>query len=734
MTDFTMAKGDDGVAVITWDVPEKSMNVMSMHGLRELSDLVDDALADEAVKGIVITSGKDGSFAGGMDLNILARMKEDAGDEPARGLFDGIMQMHALLRKIELAGMDFKTKKGGKPVAAALPGTAAGIGLELPLATHRIFVADNPKARLGLPEILVGIFPGAGGTTRLGRKLGAMGASQFLLEGKMVDPKKAKSAGLIDEVVTDPLAAAKDWVLNAKPADLVKPWDAKGYKMPGGAPYHPSGFMTFVGANAMVHGKTQGAFPAPKALLSAVYEGALVDFDTALKIEARWFTNVLMNPSSGAMIRSLFLNKEALEKGAVRPAGVPDQSVKKLGVLGAGMMGAGIALVSAQAGIEVVLIDRDQAAADKGKAYAESYADKGIKRGKSTPEKKAAMLDLITATPDLDQLKGCDLIIEAVFEDPKVKAEMTQRVEAIIPADCIFASNTSTLPITELAKASARQEQFIGIHFFSPVERMLLVEIIKGANTGDRAVAKALDYVRQIRKTPIVVNDARFFYANRCIIPYMNEMLRMITEGVAMPLIDHAAQQLGFPVGPVQLNDETSIDLGAKIARATRAAMGNAYPDNPGDDLIFWMEDQGRLGRKAKAGFFDYDETGKRQGYWHGIYDKYPLLDQQPDLIEVQERLMFIQALEAVRALEEGVLMDIREGDVGAILGWGFAPWSGGPLSWIDIIGTPYAAERCDALTAQYGDRFACPPLLREMAEKGQSFYGRFNPAAAKAA
>ncbi|WP_428926161.1 3-hydroxyacyl-CoA dehydrogenase NAD-binding domain-containing protein [Marinibacterium sp. SX1] len=733
MNDFTMAKGDDGVAVITWDVPEKSMNVMSLHGLQELSDLFDDALADEAVKGIVITSGKDGSFAGGMDLNILAKMKEDAGDDPARGLFEGTMQMHALLRKIELAGMDFKTKKGGKPVAAALPGTAAGIGLELPLATHRIFVADNPKARIGLPEIMVGIFPGAGGTTRLVRKLGAMGASQFLLEGKMVDPKKAKSAGLIDEVVADPLAAARDWVLNAKGADLVKPWDAKGYKMPGGAPYHPAGFMTFVGANAMVHGKTQGAFPAPKALLSAVYEGALVDFDTALRIEARWFTNVLMNPSSGAMIRSLFLNKEALEKGAVRPAGVPDQTVKKLGVLGAGMMGAGIALVSAMAGIEVVLIDRDQAAADKGKAYAESYADKGIKRGKSTPEKKEAMLGLINATPDLDALKGCDLIIEAVFEDPSVKAEMTQKVEAIIPEDCIFASNTSTLPITELAKASARQEQFIGIHFFSPVEKMLLVEIIKGANTGDRAVAKALDYVRQIRKTPIVVNDARFFYANRCIIPYMNEMLRMITEGVAMPLIDHAALQMGFPVGPVQLNDETSIDLGAKIARATKAAMGNAYPDNPGDDLIFWMEEQGRLGRKSKAGFFDYDEAGKRQGYWAGVTDKYPLLDDQPDLIEVQERLMFSQALEAVRALEEGVLMDIREGDVGAILGWGFAPWSGGPLSWLDIIGTPYAAERCDALTEAFGPRFTCPPLLREMAAKGQSFYGRFGPKAAAA-
>ncbi len=728
MTDFTMKTDADGVAIITWDVPGKSMNVMSIEGLSELDSIIDTVLSDDSIKGAVITSGKDGSFAGGMDLNLLAKMREDAGDDPAQGLFDGTMKMHALLRKIERAGMDPKTNKGGKPIASALPGTAAGIGLELPLATHRIFVADNPKARIGLPEIMVGIFPGAGGTTRLTRKLGAMGASPFLLEGKMVAPASAKSAGLIDEVVADPLAAAKEWVLNAKDADILKPWDAKGYKMPGGAPYHPAGFMTFVGANAMVNGKTQGAFPAAKALLSAVYEGALVPFDTALKIEARWFTNILMNPSSSAMIQSLFLNKEALEKGAVRPEGVPDQRVKKLGVLGAGMMGAGITLVSVQAGIEVVLIDQTQEAADKGKAYSASYFDKGIARKKSTEEKKTAALDLITATTDLDALKGCDLIIEAVFEDPKVKAEMTKKVEAVIPDDCIFASNTSTLPITELAKASSRADQFIGIHFFSPVEKMLLVEIIKGAETGDRAVAKSLDYVRQIRKTPIVVNDARFFYANRCIIPYANEGARMITEGTAPQLVDHAAQLLGFPVGPVQLTDETSIDLGAKIARATKEAMGNAYPASQADDLIFWMEDLGRLGRKANAGFFDFDDKGKRRGYWKGIHDKFPLADEQPDLRDVQDRLMFVQVLEAVRALEEGVLMDIREGDVGAILGWGFAPWSGGPFSWLDIIGAPYAAERCDQLTEKFGDRFKCPDLLREMAEKNQTFYGRFGP------
>ncbi|PKP79448.1 MAG: 3-hydroxyacyl-CoA dehydrogenase, partial [Alphaproteobacteria bacterium HGW-Alphaproteobacteria-2] len=436
-----------------------------------------------------ITSGKEGSFAGGMDLNALGRMREMAGDDPARGLFEGVMRLHGLLRKIERAGMDPKTLKGGKPIAAALPGTAAGIGLELPLACHRIFAADNPKARIGLPEILIGIFPGAGGTMRLTRKLGAMAAAPFLLEGKMLAPAKAKSAGLIDEVAADPLAAAKEWVKAASDADIVKPWDRKDYKMPGGAPYHPAGFLTFVGASAMVHGKTKGVYPAAKALLSAVYEGAMVPFDTALRIEARWFTWVLMNPSSGAMIRSLFLNKEALEKGANRPK-VPDQKVKKVGILGAGMMGAGIAHVSASAGIEVVLIDAKQEAAERGKGYSEGLLDKGVKRGSVSAEKKAEVLGRILPTTDYAALEGCDLVVEAVFEDPGVKAEVTKKTLAVVGPECIFATNTSTLPITELAKASDRPEDFIGIHFFSPVDKMLLVEIIRGAKTGDRAVAK----------------------------------------------------------------------------------------------------------------------------------------------------------------------------------------------------------------------------------------------------
>ena len=735
MTSFTMEKDKDGVAVITWDVPGKSMNVMTEEGFDELEALIDDALADEAVKGIVITSGKP-DFAGGMDLNVLARMRERAGDEPAKGLFEGVMKIHRLLRKIELAGMDPKTKKGGKPVAAALPGTAVGIGLEIPLATHRIFVADNPKAKIGLPEIKVGIFPGAGGTTRLVRLMGAMAAAPWLLEGKLANPKAAKAAGLVHEVVPadELLAKAREWVLSASEADIVKPWDQKGYKMPGGTPYHPKGFMTFMGANVLVHSKTWGVYPAPKAMLSAIYEGALVPFDKALQIEARWFTNVLLNPSSSAMIRSLFLSKEALEKGAVRPKGVPDQRVKKLGVLGAGMMGSGIALVSAMAGIEVVLIDQSREAAERGKGYSETYLDKGIKRGKTTPEKKAEVLGRILPTDDYADLAGCDLVIEAVFEDPAVKAEAYRKTQEVVDEECIIASNTSTLPITELAEHVKNPEDFIGIHFFSPVEKMLLVEIIKGRKTGERAVAKALDYVRQIRKTPIVVNDARFFYANRCIIPYINEGVRMVAEGVEPALIEHAARLLGMPVGPLQLVDETSIDLGVRIAKATKAALGDAYPESPADDVLFKLADLGRLGRKAKAGFYEYDEKGKRVRLWPGLRENWPPKAEQPPVEDVKHRLLLVQVNEAIRAFEEGVLEDIREGDVGAILGWGFAPWSGGPFSWVDMVGPKEAVAIDEELAAKYGDRFAPPKLLVELAEKGETFYGRFGPEAKEAA
>lgn len=727
MTDFKYDVDADGIATITWDVPNKSMNVLNLEAAAELSELIDKVLVDDAVKGAVITSGKK-DFAGGMDLNVIKKMAEMAGDNPAKGIFDGIMGFHDLTRKIERAGMDPKTNKGGKPIVAALPGTALGIGLEIPLACHRIFAADNPKAKIGLPEILIGIFPGAGGTTRISRKLDMMNAAPILLQGKLSNPTKAKQLGMIDEVVpaNELLAKAKEWVKNATDADIVKPWDKKGFKMPGGAPYHPAGFMTYVGASAMVHGNTQGVYPAARAMLSAIYEGAMVSFDTAIRIEARWFTKTLMNPSSSAMINTLFTSKQALEKGAVRPKGIPDMKVKKLGILGAGMMGAGIAFVSARVGIEVVLLDRDQAAAEVGIETITDILDQGIKRRKITKEKKSEILAGILATANYDDLKGCDLIVEAVFEELTVKAGVTKDAEARLEADAIFATNTSTLPITELAKASRDDTRYIGIHFFSPVHKMNLVEIIKGKNTGDEAVAKALDFVAQIKKTPIVVNDERFFYANRCILPYVNEGINMLAEGVEPALIENAAKQLGMPLGPLQLADEVSIELSVKIIKATQAALGDDYKGTEAEGILFKMFDEGRMGRKSNSGFYEYDEKGKRIGLWEGLRRNWPVTEDVLDLTTVQHRLAMSQVLEAVRSFEDGVLMDIREGDVAAILGWGFMPWSGGPFSWLDMIGASSAVEISDGLTKRFGERFKTPKLLRDLAEKGETFYGRF--------
>ncbi|MDT8345236.1 MAG: 3-hydroxyacyl-CoA dehydrogenase NAD-binding domain-containing protein [Thermohalobaculum sp.] len=729
MTEIFHLSVDDGIATITWDLPGASMNVLNEAGIRELDAHVDAVITDPAVKGVIITSAKP-DFAGGMDLNVIARMKSEAaakGGNLAETIFRFVMQLHGVLRKIERAGADPKTNKGGKPFVWACPGTSMGIGTEIGLACHRRIAADAPKAKIGLPEILVGLFPGAGGTTRLVRMLGLMGSSEFLLQGKTPAPKRAKAGGLVDDVVepADLMKAARDWLKDATESDAVKPWDRKGYRMPGGAPYTAEGFQMFLGATAMTHGKTQGVYPAARAMLSAVYEGALVPFDTAIRIEARWFTHVLMDPSSEAMIRSLFLSKQALEKGAARPADLPDMKVARLGVIGAGMMGAGIAYVAAIAGIEVVLIDRDQAAADKGRATVAGLLDGAVKQKRIDEAARDAVLDRITATPDYAKLSRCDLVVEAVFEDPALKAKVTHMAETALGPDAIFATNTSTLPISELARASARPERYIGIHFFSPVHKMNLVEIIKGRETGPEAVAKALDFVRQIRKTPIVVNDARFFYANRCILPYVNEGVRMLAEGVTPALIENAARQMGMPVGPLQLSDEVSLELGLKIAQATRAAMGAAYPESPADEVLRLMvEDQGRLGRKNAMGFYAYDERGKRTGLWSGLPGLYPAAATQPALAEVQNRLMMAQALEAVRALEDGVLTDIREGDVGAILGWGFAPWSGGPFGWLDILGADRAVAICNDLAARHGPRFAPPAMLRKMAADGGRFYG----------
>ena len=699
------------------------MNVLTFVGLKELASHFEEAISDSSVRGIVLTSAKP-DFSGGMNLDALATMKRKAGTDQVAGIYEGVMKFHSTLRRIEHAGMDPKTLVGGKPVAVALPGTAVGIGYEIPLACHRIIVGDNPSAKIGLPEIRVGIFPGAGGTTRLVRRLGVMAAAPVLFKGMTPSPREALALGLIDEVVPpgDLVDRAREWVLNASGDDIVKPWDRKGYRMPGGTPYDSRGYMTFVGASAMVNGETWGAYPAARSLMSAIYEGALVPFDSALRVEARWFTRVLMNPSSTAMINSLFVNKKTLEKGINRPKAPAKKEIRTVGIIGAGMMGSGIALVSARAGMNVILLDRGIEDARKGKAAAVGILDRDVARGKLAREAQEETVSRIRVESDMATLSDCDLVIEAVFENPDIKAKVISGASSVMRADAVLATNTSTLPVTQLGRSAREPELFLGMHFFSPAHRMALLEIIRGKRTGEAAVALALDYAVRIRKTPIIVNDARFFYANRCIIPYLNEGVRMVREGVRPELVENGARLAGMPVGPLQLLDETSIDLAVSVAEATRKALGDRYADAEIEEVYRFMIGMARHGRKGKAGFYVYDAKGKRTGLWPELSRKFGVADPQPPVSEVKSRLMLIQALEAVKSLEENVLTDVREGDVGAILGWGFAPWSGGPFSWLDIIGAESALQSCHELRARHGSRFAPPRLLIDNASEGKRF------------
>ena len=725
MPAFRLDTDKRGVATITWDLPGRSMNVLDVEQLDELEALVDRILEDPSVKGAVITSGKP-DFSGGMDLNVLAGLRKNAAGNPADEVFELTMRVHRVLRKIECGGASWNAPgRQAKPFAAALTGTTLGVGYEIALACHRIVASDRPDARIGLPEIRVGLFPGGGGATRLVRKLGLMGASEFLFEGRMVSPGQAGEAGLVDETFAQDnvCAAAQEWVHESTDEDIVKPWDAPKFRFPGGAPFHPQGFMTFVGASAQLLGRTKGLYPAARAMLSAIYEGALVPFDTALRIEARWFTSVALNPSSTAMINTLFLSRQALERGARRPAAIERHETQRLSVLGAGMMGTGIGYVAAAAGIRVVLLDRDSDRIRQARESIRSLLDGDVKRNRQTPSQRDASLDRIAFTENYEDVEGSDLIIEAVFEDPAIKADVLRTATAVAGDKTVIASNTSTLPISELAGAVNDPGRFLGIHFFSPVHRMMLVEIIRGGETDDFAVARALDFTRQIRKTPIVVNDSRFFYANRCIIPYINEGVRMIAEGVNPALVENAAKRAGMPLGPLQLVDETSIDLGVSIARASRAVMGDSYPAAAADEVLEKLAGLGRLGRKSRGGFYSYDERGRRQCLWAGLTNHWPASDDQPDALTVQHRLLLIQVLEAIKAYEDGVLGDVREGDVGAVLGWGFAPGTGGPFSWVDLMGARSVVEIFSGLSKRAGERFQAPALLESMARSNQTFY-----------
>ncbi|MBW8304719.1 MAG: enoyl-CoA hydratase/isomerase family protein, partial [Brevundimonas sp.] len=617
---------------------------------------------------------------------------------------------------------------GGMRGAGAINGLALGGGLVLSWAGHYRGVADDSKIQLGLPEIKVGLFPGGGGTQRLTRLIGVQAAMTAMSAGSSWRPNDAKGAGVVHEVVAkgSEVEAAKAWIKGGGKA--VQPWDDKSFKLPGGGPYHPAGIQNFLVGNAMLRKQSYGNYPAVLNLMKAVYEGVQVPMDAALRIETRYFIKTLMTPQAQAMIRSLFLSKQELDKGAVRPAGVPKSDPKKVTVIGAGMMGAGIAYVQALAGIETILIDRDQDAADKGKAHVADLLKKRLSRGQITQDKYDALLASVVATTDYDLIKGSDLVIEAVFENREIKADVTKRAEAQLAPGAVFGSNTSTLPITGLAEASVRPEDFIGIHFFSPVDKMMLVEIILGEKTGEAAIAKSLDYVMKIKKTPIVVNDGRGFYTSRCFGTYVAEGLAMLEEGYAPALIDNIGRMTGMPRGPLEMHDDVALDLSVKIAKQTQEDLGDAYEPLPGWKIVKTMvEDLGRYGRKNGKGFYDYETKPKK--LWSGLSDLAPVKinDSTPELVEDQkQRLLYRQAVEVARCWEEGVIDDPREADVGAILAWGFAPWTGGPITMIDQTGLKAFVAQADDYAARYGDRFKVPQLLRDMAAKGETFYGKF--------
>ena len=700
----------DGIAVIAWNMTERPMNVLNDESVARFAALVEQAVKDAAVKGVIVTSKKR-DFLAGADLTELGK----AADAASLMAFTG--RFHALLRGME---------KSGKPFCAAVNGTALGGGYEIALACHRRIAADDPKVQIGLPEVTIGLLPGGGGTQRLPRLIGIRNALPLLLEGRKLDPRKALAAGLVDAVVPEAelLDAARRWLLTEGPANAVQPWDKKGFRIPDGGVNTPKGHETFVAGNALLHARTYGNYPAPRNIASCVYEGLITDIDTGLKIESRYFVNCALSPEARNMIRSLFFSIGEANKLAARPKGVPEQRYRRIGVIGAGMMGAGIAHVSALAGIEVVLLDTGMAQAEKGKSYSEGLLEKRVQQQRTSAAKRDEVLARIRPTTRFEDLAGSELVIEAVFEDRAIKADVTRKAEAVLAADAIFASNTSTLPITGLAEASARPESFIGLHFFSPVDRMPLVEIIRGRRTSDACLARAMDYVRRIGKTPITVNDSRGFYTSRVFGTYVNEGLAMLGEGVVPALIDNAGRMAGMPVGPLALADEVSLELIHKVRQQTRADLGKEYRGNPAADSVvdLMVEKLGRIGKKAGKGFYDYPADGRKR-LWPGLAQHFKPASEQPDVEEVKRRLLYVQSVETARCLEEKVVVDPRDADVGAILGWGFPPFLGGTASQMHSIGLERFLSECDRLAQAYGARFAPPQLLRDMAAAGKSFY-----------
>ncbi|MEU3567726.1 3-hydroxyacyl-CoA dehydrogenase NAD-binding domain-containing protein [Kitasatospora sp. NPDC036755] len=743
MSDTTTIRWEqdqDGVVTLVLDDPTQSVNTMNEAFTADFETVVErlaamaspgaaadapagaaaDAPAD-ALRGVVITSAKKTFFAGG-DL----RMLSAARPEDAEAVFDKSMRIKRALRRLETLG---------KPVVAAVNGSALGGGLEIALACHHRIALDTPASRIGLPEVTLGLLPGGGGVVRTVRLFGITDALlKFLLQGRQYRPAQALEHGLVHELVDTPeelTARAKAWI-EANPT-AVQPWDVKGYKIPGGTPATPAFAANLPAFPANLRKQLNGApYPAPRNVLAAAVESAQVDVDTAMAIEARYFTELACGQTSKNMIQALFFDMQAVNSGAGRPKEIEKRQVRRVAVLGAGMMGAGIAYACAKAGIEVVLKDVSPEAAERGKAYSEGLLNKAIARGRSTEAKRDELLARITPTAEAADLAGCDAVIEAVFENTELKHKVFQEIEGVVGPDALLCSNTSTLPIGLLAEGVERQDDFIGLHFFSPVDKMRLVEIIRGPRTGDEALARAFDLVRQIDRTPIVVNDSRGFFTSRVIGQFLNEGVAMVGEGIHPSSIEQAAAQAGYPAKVLSLMDELTLTLPRKIRdeyRRSVEAAGGTWTPHPADAVVDRMVDEfGRPGRSGGAGFYEYGEDGKRGRLWPGLQEHFGggAAGDPADIPfeDLKERMLFSEALDSVRCLEEGVLTSVADANVGSILGIGFPAWTGGVFQYINgYEGGPAGfAARARELAAAYGERFAPPALLERIAAEGGTF------------
>ena len=705
---FEFEVGADGIGILSINQVNNPTNLFSTEFITSYIELANKVVADKEIKGMILTSGRS-MFMPGADLRELQTM----GDDPQK-TFDGTMQMHQSLRALETAG---------KPFVAAINGTAMGGGLELCLTCHHRIVLNSVKIKLGFPEAKVGLLPAGGGNSKVPYLMGIQNSLMYLLQGKEVRPAQALKDGLIDDLAESQeelIQKGKDWILaNPNP---VQPWDNKKHRVPGGDVWSANGVQTLVGAAGNLGKMAHGNYPAQNYIMKVIHDGLPITIDRALEIEARYFIKLLASKEAKNMIRTGFMELQKAKKGIARPKTEPKYEIKKLGILGAGMMGAGIAYVSAKAGMDVVLKDVSQEGADKGKAYSKAILDKAISKNRSTPEKAEALLSKIEATTDPASMKDCDLVIEAVFEDPKLKAIVTAETEAVLGADKVYASNTSTIPITELAKASSRPDNFIGIHFFSPVEKMPLVEIIVGEKTEAKAIAAAVDYTVAIGKIPIVVNDSRGFYTSRCFGTFVSEGSFMVEEGVPAAMVENVAKAEGMAVGPLAVIDEVTLTLGLHVYESDPTPNKPEFQERSYKMQKDLVDTHGRKGKKWGAGFYDYPK-GLPKKLWPGLADKYNSNVDYLDKETVGKRILHRQAIEAFKCLEEGVLNSVVDGDLGSVLGWGFPIFTGGALSYIDFVGMQQFVAECDDFTSRFGARFTVPDGLRALSEAGKSIH-----------